>query len=153
MKRLLLGLLVIVLLGAAAAFSAGGKRAADRAAVEFAVEREARNPWTRLDLNNDPAEFQFAIVSDRTGSHRANVFAQAVEKLNLMQPEFVLSVGDLIEGGKKKPEQIAAEWKEFDGYVSRLQMPFFYVPGNHDVGNVDTDKAWQEKLGRRHYHF
>jgi hypothetical protein len=70
-----------------------------------------------------------------------------------MQPEFVLSVGDLIEGGNKTAEQLNAEWREFDGYVERLKMPFFYVPGNHDVGNTATDKLWQEKFGRRYYHF
>src|SRR5262249_46788156 len=37
--------------------------------------------------------------------------------------------------------------------VRRLKMPFFYVPGNHDVGNQRTDQVWGERLGRRHYHF
>jgi hypothetical protein len=101
----------------------------------------------------DPDEFQFAIVSDRTGGHRAQVFSRAVARLNLLQPEFVLSVGDLIEGGKKSPKQLDAEWAEFDSYVKQLQMPFFYVPGNHDVGNTGTDKLWQERYGRRWYHF
>ncbi|HZT81030.1 MAG TPA: metallophosphoesterase [Gemmataceae bacterium] len=148
MKRLLLCLCAAGLLASAVAFS-GPKSSSP--GLDFKVED--RNPVTHLRLNNDPAEFQFAIVSDRTGGHRPNVFAQAVEKLNLLQPEFVLSVGDLIEGGKKKPEQLAAEWKEFDGLAKRLRMPFFYVPGNHDVGNADTAKLWDEKLGRRHYYF
>ena len=60
---------------------------------------EDLNPWSSLDLNNDPNNFQFAIVTDRTGGHRAGVFPDAIRKLNLLQPEFVISVGDLIEGG------------------------------------------------------
>src|SRR5262249_32190375 len=116
-------------------------------------QAEERKPISSGPLNNHPEEFQFAIVSDRTGSHRPRIFSQAVERLNLLQPEFVLSVGDLIEGGNKTPKQLAAEWEEFDGYVARLQMPFFYVPGNHDTANVATDKLWQERLGRRWYHF
>ena len=114
---------------------------------------ESRNPWTNLKLNNDPDEFQFAIISDRTGGHRANIFAQAVERLNLMQPEFVLSVGDLIEGGRKTEAQIKAEWNELNTMIGRLQMKFFYVAGNHDVGVEGTDKYWQEKIGLRWYHF
>lgn len=117
------------------------------------IDRENRNPWTNAPLNNAPETFQFAIVSDRTGGHRAKIFSRAVDRLNLLQPEFVVSVGDLIEGGRKPAEQIQGEWKEFDSYVNKLSMPFFYVPGNHDVGNVDTDKVWQQRLGRRHYHF
>jgi hypothetical protein len=32
-------------------------------------------------------------------------------------------------------------------------MPFFYVPGNHDVTNPEQEKIWEEKFGRRYYHF
>ncbi|MBI1832983.1 MAG: metallophosphoesterase [Planctomycetes bacterium] len=114
---------------------------------------EERNPVTHLRWNDDADDFRFAIVSDRTGGHRANVFAQAIEKLNLMQPEFVLSVGDLIEGGKMTDDKYTAQWKDFDVLVNKLAMPFFYVPGNHDVGVKESAKFWEGKLGRRHYHF
>ena len=147
MKRILLGLLALVGLGAAAALSGVGG-----GALKTFFPREERNPVTHLRWNDSPDDFQFAIVSDRTGGHRANIFAQAVEKLNLMQPSFVVSVGDLIEGAKKD-DALASQWKEFDSYVNRLTMPFFYVAGNHDAGNVESSKFWGDKLGRKHYHF
>lgn len=59
---------------------------------------EGPTPWSSLRLNNDPNRFQFAIVTDRTGGHRPGIFEDGVRKLNLLQPEFVMSVGDLIEG-------------------------------------------------------
>ncbi|MBY0525285.1 MAG: metallophosphoesterase [Gemmataceae bacterium] len=151
MKRLLLAGLTVCLVIAAAAFSANQVPTNG----ELQIVTEERNPWTNLRLNNDPADFKFAIVSDRTGGHRARVFSQAVAQLNLMQPEFVLSVGDLIEGYKKEDDaaKLHDEWKEFQGFVGRLQMPFFYVPGNHDVANEYEEKLWKEKFGRRYYHF
>ncbi len=151
MKRFLIAGLAVGLVVAAAALS--DNPAGPTSALQ--VQVEARNPWTHLNLNNDPAEFHFAIVSDRTGGHRARVFSQAVEQLNLLQPEFVLSVGDLVEGYKKKEQadRLAEEWKEFQGYVHKLQMPFFYVPGNHDVANALGEEVWREKFGRRYYHF
>ncbi|MHC4477735.1 MAG: metallophosphoesterase family protein [Planctomycetota bacterium] len=111
------------------------------------------NPWTHLNLNNDPHNFQFAIVSDRTGHHRPGVFAQAVEKLNLLNPEFVISVGDLIEGGIEDENEIKRQWDEFDGLVNELHMPFFYVPGNHDISNKVMADVWQRRRGRSYYHF
>src|ERR1700712_2328657 len=93
------------------------------------IEQQATNPWTHLNLNNQPKNFQFAIVTDRTGGHRELVFEKAVRKLNLLQPEFVISVGDLIEGYTDKPERMAQEWQQFTGFVKDLKMPFFYVPG------------------------
>ncbi len=148
MKRMLLGVLVIGTLATALALSRQTSQTAD-----MQVQVEDRNPWTHLRFNNDPAEFRFAIVSDRTGGHRARIFSQAVEQLNLLQPEFVLSVGDLIEGYAQDSEKLATEWKEFQGYVSRLQMPFFYVPGNHDLSNLAMEKLWKEKFGRLYYSF
>lgn len=148
MKKLLLSFVIACLLGGALAFS----KPAQQASI-LEIQLEPRNPWTSTQLSNNANEFQFAIVSDRTGGHRAKIFSQAVDRLNLLQPEFVLSVGDLIEGGNKSPEQLKREWDELDTYVRRLEMPFFYVPGNHDVGNDATEKFWAERFGRRYYHF
>jgi hypothetical protein len=116
------------------------------------VAVESRNPWTHLRLNRSEQQFQFAVISDRTGGHRAGVFSRAVELLNLLQPEFVLSVGDLIEG-YTGAEQAREQWREFQGYAGKLQMPFFYTPGNHDVVTPETANVWQERFGRRYYHF
>jgi hypothetical protein len=148
MKRVLVGIFVCGLLITAVAFSDQKFQLFD-----FQVQQEERNPWTHLRLNNDPNEFHFAVVSDRTGGHRDQVFSRAVEQLNLLQPEFVISVGDLIEGYTKDQAKLTAEWKEFQGYVAKLQMPFFYVPGNHDLANGKQEELWKEKFGRRYYHF
>lgn len=110
-------------------------------------------PWTRLDLNNDPDHFQFVVVSDRTGGVRPGVFEDGVRKINLLQPEFVMSVGDLIMGNTTNRGQIDAEWKEFIGFVERLEMPFFFVPGNHDITNPVMEEEWIKRFGRPWYHF
>lgn len=149
MKRLTLGLTTVGLICAAIAWSDTGKNGRP----ELTFQLEARNPVTHLRLNNGPESFQFAIVSDRTGGHRPRIFSQAVEQLNLLQPEFVVSVGDLIEGYSEDRARVAAEWLEFQTYVSRLQMPFFYVPGNHDITNLMMDRLWKEKFGRSYYEF
>src|SRR4051794_3056546 len=99
MSRLLLGLAAIAVIGTAVAVSRTkpDPPAANAAGSPLQIAAADKNPWTSLKLNNDPDQFRFAIVSDRTGGHRANVFAKAVHQINLMQPEFVMSVGDLIE--------------------------------------------------------
>src|SRR4051794_38914494 len=127
MKRLLPGLGTALLPGAAVAFSPPGKGGSES---QFALEK--RNPGTHPKRNNAPHTFQFAPGSDRTGPPPPLICPRAVEQLNLMQPEFVVSVGDLIEGYTQNKTQIDREWREFQSYVARLEMPFFYVPGNHD---------------------
>jgi len=120
---------------------------------QLSVKVEEKNPWTHLKLNNEAKNFQFAIVTDRTGGHRPGVFPAACRKLNLMQPEFVVSVGDLIEGYTKEKAKLDRQWKEFNGFVRDLEMPFFYVPGNHDISNMTMLPIWQNQFGRTYYHF
>jgi hypothetical protein len=153
MYRRLLGLLVIGLLGGAAWWSGSRRPSHPDAPPGLRVAVEDHNPWTHLRLNNDPADFQFAIVSDRTSDHRPGVFSRAVAALNLMQPQFVLSVGDLVEGSSEDRAVVEGEWREFETEVGRLRMPFFYVPGNHDLANPLLANVWRERHGRRHYHF
>ncbi len=114
---------------------------------------EGARPWTSLELNNEARNFQFAIVTDRTGGHRPGVFMDGVRKLNLIQPEFVMSVGDLIEGYTEDLTELNRQWDEFDGFVNALQMPFFYVPGNHDITNKVMEGLWRKRLGPTYYSF
>ena len=120
---------------------------------DLQIKSEAKNPWTHLKLNADADQFQFAVVSDRTGGHREKVFSRAVHQINLLQPQFVMSVGDLIEGYTLKDDAIKTQWDEFDSFTKGFQMPFFYVPGNHDVTNKTMAEKWDERYGRKYYHF
>lgn len=115
----------------------------------------SKKPWTKRAFRNNPNDFQFAIVTDRTGGLRPGVFPRAVAKINEMQPEFVITVGDLIPGGyrQRNEQEIRRQWAEFNGFVDRFEMPFFYLPGNHDVSNDVMDKIWDEMFGVRHYTF
>jgi len=114
-----------------------------------------KKPWTKRAFRNDPKDFQFAIVTDRTGGMRPGVFPKAVKKINELQPEFVITVGDLIAGGgrQRNEKEIRRQWEEFNGFVDTFEMPFFYLPGNHDVSNEVMDKIWDEQFGVRYYAF
>ena len=110
-------------------------------------------PWTNLSFVNQPEDFQFAIVTDRTGGHRPGVFARGIQRVNLLRPEFVMSIGDLIEGYSLDATDVERQWHEFERLIAPLTMPFFYVPGNHDVSNKVMAFAWEKRFGRLYYHF
>ncbi|UOY05142.1 metallophosphoesterase [Muricauda sp. SCSIO 64092] len=112
-----------------------------------------RKPWNHTEWNDSAEQFQFAIVTDRTGGRRPGVFPIGIKKLNLLQPEFVMSVGDLIDGYTRDTLKINAEWKEFMGFIDALEAPFFYVPGNHDITNEVMEEKWMELFGVSYYHF
>ncbi len=118
-------------------------------------------PYTHLEFKNDPDEFQFAIISDNAGSGREGVLAAGMKMVNLLQPEFVVGLGDLVEGymtpdGRTADEEMYRSWwAEIDENLQALEMPFFFLPGNHDLNNPPSERVWQERYGgdRAYYHF
>jgi hypothetical protein len=147
------GLLLGAILVSRSVPAGGG--ASPTTSADFQFTKGAVNPFTHTRFNNRPSTFRFAIVTDRTGGAREGVFEKAVDQLNLMQPEFVLCVGDLISGSfdPKAVKKIEREWKQFNGFTAKLEMPFFYLPGNHDIRTDMTEKRWKEQFGRTYYHF
>ena len=113
----------------------------------------AATPWTSLAANDDPRDFHFVVVSDRTGEHRDGVFHDAMAQINLLEPAFVVSVGDLIEGYTEDPETLREEWTEIEGYVGTLGQPFFYTAGNHDMSNAIMAEEWKTRFGPSYYAF
>ena len=111
-------------------------------------------PWTSENFKNSPDEFQFAIIGDRTGGANAQeTFKIAVGQLNLLQPEFVINVGDSIEGYSDDKAELNAEWNDFGKIVDQLKMPFFRTAGNHDIANETAQEVWRERYGATYYSF
>ncbi|WP_339842007.1 metallophosphoesterase [uncultured Maribacter sp.] len=110
-------------------------------------------PWTNDVFELDETDFTFAIIADLTGGEREGVYSAAVEQLNRLDPTFVVSVGDLINGGTEDTLQLATEWDSFEKRTSKLNMPFFYLGGNHDLTNPVMRTFWEQHFGRRYYHF
>lgn len=155
MTRLLLSVGIAAILAAAVLVSRGTPLASapNDNSNPFGLSVAEKNPWTNLSPNADADQFQFVVVSDRTGGHRDKIFSKAVSQINLMQPEFVVSVGDLIEGYSTDVEKVKPQWDEFDSYVKKLEMPFFYVPGNHDITNREQVALWAGRYGKAYYSF
>lgn len=110
-------------------------------------------PWTSETFELEEDDFTFAIISDLTGGERENIYSTAVGQLNRLDPTFVLSVGDLIDGGTEDTLQLEKEWNSFDSRTSKLNMPFFHLGGNHDLTNPTMREFWKERFGPRYYHF
>ena len=122
--------------------------------VDFVHDIEAGpTPWTSDVFEDTEEDFTFALISDLNGGEREGVYSRAVSQLNRLDPTFVLSVGDLIDGGTTDSLQLAKEWDSFDARTSKLKMPFFYLGGNHDLTNIEMRSFWKERFGPRYYHF
>jgi len=106
-----------------------------------------------LSAKSDEA-FRFAIVGDRTGSAVDQVFEEIIEEVKLLDPDFVMCVGDLIEGYETDTTVMYAQWDSLLAIIQTLPCKFYFVPGNHELQN-ETDRAiYTEKTGfKRYYSF
>ena len=101
----------------------------------------------------DERAFSFVVLGDRTGAHRAGVYEQALEHVARLQPDLVLSVGDLIEGNTEDRTELARQWAEIDRALAPLDVPYFFVPGNHDLTNQVQLDEWRRRYGADAYSF
>ena len=112
-----------------------------------------KRPWLGELDDSSKGEFNFAVVGDRTGFALNGVFEDTMDALKNLNPDFVLSVGDLIEGYWLDHKDAHKEWDDMDLCVQKLELPFFRAIGNHDCGSELMMDVWRERYGHDYYAF
>lgn len=120
--------------------------------IQHSVTSKSK-PWKHTRFDNAVDKFTFAVFSDLTGGERERIFEVAVAQLNLLRPEMIVNVGDLVEGGKNDPDEWHRQWDWFDQRASKARAPIFYMGGNHDLTGQLARDIWKERNGPRYYHF
>ncbi|MFH2055994.1 MAG: metallophosphoesterase [bacterium] len=96
---------------------------------------------------------RFAIIGDRTGEHQPGIYGQIVTEVERLRPDFVMTVGDQIEGYVDDSVQIMAELDEYDSLVSQLSMPIYLTPGNHDIWSDASERWFIQRRSAPYYSF
>jgi len=97
--------------------------------------------------------FSFVVHGDLTGGERAGIFAVAAQQIAMLQPTFVISVGDLIEGDGHDEAALHMEWQAYTERAKVMGVPLYPVSGNHDVTSPLQRRVWAERFGPTYYHF
>ncbi|MCB9503454.1 MAG: metallophosphoesterase [Deferribacteres bacterium] len=112
-------------------------------------------PWLERPFPKSCEKFTYAILGDKTtgGENNWPIFDRAVDEINLLRPDFVIMIGDLIQGYVTDKTIVDGMWQEFTAHAQRLQVPFFILPGNHDISNEMMYDYWEQHMGLRYYAF
>jgi len=77
-------------------------------------------------------------------------FDQAVEQINIINPDFVIICGDLVDIAND------SSFADFIKIKEDLNIPCYCVPGNHDVENIpnsNTLNYYRKTIGQDYYEF
>jgi 3',5'-cyclic AMP phosphodiesterase CpdA len=96
--------------------------------------------------------FRFAILSDRTGGHTPGIYPRVIDEINLLNPDFVVTVGDHIEGYGEDYERSEAEWDSLLALIGELEAPVYLTPGNHDIWDAVSESMYVARTGQAPYY-
>ena len=100
--------------------------------------------------------FSFVQICDtqlgfgKSYQHDVEAFKQSVEKINKLNPDFVVVCGDLVNS---PDDRSFSDFKEIN---SKFTVPSYLVSGNHDVGNNPTKDSlnrYRKIIGKDYYSF
>ena len=96
---------------------------------------------------------RFAVIGDRTGGHEPGIHGEIMGEIERMKPDFVVGVGDMIEGYSGDIAAIEEEWKQYAALARTLTMPFYMVPGNHDIWDSTSAELYRKHISEPYYSF
>lgn len=123
--------------------------------AQSAAERFAGLPVIGAEKGVASDHLSFVVLGDKTsgGEGKWPIYDRAVDAINLLRPEFVITVGDQIPGHMVERAKWDEEWAEYKSHAARLEVPLLVIPGNHDIANLECYRYWKEDLGPTYFSF
>ena len=91
-------------------------------------------------------DFCFSILGDRTGDVDQQVYEQVWKEVDTLHPDFVINVGDTIQGGNDVTAD--SEWRALRQLWRRYTYPLYFTPGNHDIWSAVSRAVYERETGR-----
>jgi hypothetical protein len=87
--------------------------------------------------------FRFSILGDRTGDAEPGVYEQIWKDIDGLHPNFVINVGDTIQGGNDATA--ASEWNALRPLWDGHRFPIYFTPGNHDIWSAASRVIYEQQ--------
>ena len=121
--------------------------------IAFRAESVSGQAFNQKSLLLTETPVRFAILGDRTGGHVEGIYEEMVTEVEAMKPDFVMTVGDLIEGYTEDTTTLNKQWDEYLSLIKPLSMPIYLVPGNHDITTDPALPVYRKRVGEPNYSF
>ena len=91
--------------------------------------------------------FTFAVIGDRTGGARRGVYEGVIAEVSFLDPDFIITVGDHIEGYSFDRDEIESQWDEFEAIMKPGGIKYYLTPGNHDIWDDQSYEIYKDRFG------
>jgi predicted phosphodiesterase len=100
---------------------------------------------------NPRNDFHFSLIGDRTGDAQPQIFGRVWREVDLLRPDFIVTVGDTIQGGKE--DRAEGEWAELRPLWKRYShYPIYFTPGNHDIWSKTSETLYIKETGKKPFY-
>jgi len=134
---------VLVVVAGIAVLALGGQLAADSGSATMCEEALA-------EIESDGFtgdRFTFCVIGDTRVPGLAEIFPENLREMNLLDPAFIIDVGDLIPGYTDDVSAINRQWDDFARVCAASQVPLVPVVGNHDVWDWQSHAIYRQRIG------
>lgn len=100
-----------------------------------------------------PTHYFYEDQEGITDTSELNDMYEVIKDINLIQPEFVLFTGDIINEGELEDFECRRNHTRSIELLKRFQVPVYIVPGNHDLGGWDLTPPPQGTARREWWRF
>lgn len=108
-----------------------------------------------VSCNRSPGSFSFVQICDpQLGmggyEHDTATLGQAVRQINELNVDFAIFCGDLVNHAGD------SSFADFKSIIAGLIIPYYCIPGNHDVGMVPNDTTlafYRSTMGEDYFSF
>lgn len=101
--------------------------------------------------------FRFVVLGDSRPIYnflpQSYPYLRMIEEINLIAPDFVINVGDLVFGYMTDEKEAVRQYEDFVKTMKRYLIPFYPVVGNHDIVAPKGEELYQKYIGKLYYSF
>lgn len=106
---------------------------------------------TLTGQSSNDNDFHFSILGDRTGGATPQIYGRVWREVAMLQPDFLINVGDTIEGGNDAKAE--SEWTAIKPVWGRMQGPKqYFTAGNHDIWSSESERIYIAQTGFQPYY-
>jgi hypothetical protein len=121
-----------------------------------------RGPPARIAPIPAAQPFEFVVIGDnrpdsedQSGEEiqQPPVFIEMLKAIAREHPALVITTGDMIPGYAGEEGALRDQWRSYRDAIGPMAVPYFNVPGNHDIQDETSAKLWKEMWGPTYYAF